>query len=124
REANTEESASSELTGAKFQALESQASFDKVLYDGGEFGTGGAIGSAEELDFLGIPGLLDADQVSTLLKQRQSDQLKRQPRSAPSQDSNVVDHRQMKEQIGRASCRERVRIEVENNTEHEYRSET
>src|SRR5699024_12004861 len=53
REANQDESASSELTGAKFQALESQASFDKVLFDGGEFGTGGAIGSAEELDFLG-----------------------------------------------------------------------
>lgn len=97
-EANREESASSELTGAKFQALESQASFDKVLYDGGEFGTGGAIGSAEELDFLGIPGLLDADQVSTLLKQRQADQLKRQPRSSkPQEDTNVVDHRQMKE---------------------------
>src|SRR5690625_619449 len=98
REANQEESASSELTGAKFQALESQASFDKVLYDGGEFGTGGAIGSAEELDFLGIPGLLDADQVSTLLKQRQAEQLKRQPRSSkPQEDTNVVDHRQMKE---------------------------
>src|SRR5699024_7387583 len=97
QEANQEESASSSLTGAKFQALESQALFDKVLYDGGEFGTGGAIGSEEELDFLGIPGLLDADQVSTLLKQRQAEQLKRQPRSTPTEDTNVVDHRQMKE---------------------------
>lgn len=96
REANQEDSASSSLTGAKFQALESQASFDKVLYDGGEFGTGGAIGSAEELDFLGIPGLLDADQVSTLLKQRQAEQLRRQPRKS-QQDAAVVDHRQMKE---------------------------
>lgn len=96
RQANQEDSASSSLTGAKFQALESQASFDKVLYDGGEFGTGGAIGSAEELDFLGIPGLLDADQVSTLLKQRQAEQLRRQPRKS-QQDAAVVDHRQMKE---------------------------
>lgn len=96
REANQEDSASSSLTGTKFQALESQASFDKVLYDGGEFGTGGAIGSAEELDFLGIPGLLDADQVSTLLKQRQAEQLRRQPRKS-QQDAAVVDHRQMKE---------------------------
>ncbi len=96
REANQEDSASSSLTSAKFQALESQASFDKVLYDGGEFGTGGAIGSAEELDFLGIPGLLDADQVSTLLKQRQAEQLRRQPRKS-QQDAAVVDHRQMKE---------------------------
>src|SRR5699024_4406902 len=97
REANREESASSELTGAKFQAVESQASFDKVLYDGGEFGTGGGIGSAEELDFHGMPDLLDAEQVSTLLKQRQAEQLKRQPRSKPQEDTNVVDHRQMKD---------------------------
>ena len=97
REANREESASSSLTGAKFQALESQALFDKVLFDGGEFGTGGAIGSEEELDFIGIPGLLDADQVSTLLKQRQAEQLRRQPRKQPAEDQSVVDHRQMKE---------------------------
>lgn len=97
REANREESASSSLTGAKFQALESQALFDKVLFDGGEFGTGGAIGSAEELDFLGIPGLLDPDQVSTLLKQRQAEQLRRQPRGQTTQTPSVVDHRQMKE---------------------------
>lgn len=97
RQANQEDSASSSLTGAKFQALESQALFDKVLFDGGEFGTGGAIGSAEELDFLGIPGLLDADQVSTLLKQRQAEQLRRQPRNQPKDDPAVVDHRQMKE---------------------------
>ncbi|GAA4112949.1 DEAD/DEAH box helicase [Enteractinococcus coprophilus] len=97
REANREESASSSLSGAKFQALESQALFDKVLFDGGEFGTGGAIGSAEELDFLGIPGLLDPDQVSMLLKQRQAEQLRRQPRNQPKEDATVVDHRQMKE---------------------------
>ncbi|HEY4536096.1 MAG TPA: DEAD/DEAH box helicase [Enteractinococcus sp.] len=97
RAANEEDSASSSLTGAKFQALESQALFDKVLFDGGEFGTGGAIGSAEELDFLGIPGLLDADQVSTLLKQRQAAQLRRQPRHQSQEPATVVDHRQMKE---------------------------
>lgn len=58
-----------------FEALEAQASFDRVLFDGGEFGTGADVGSAEEEDFLGIPGLLDADQVATLLRQRQADQL-------------------------------------------------
>ncbi len=97
REANREDSASSSLNGAKFQALESQALFDKVLFDGGEFGTGGAIGSEEELDFLGIPGLLDVDQVSTLLKQRQAEQLRRQPRPKQQPDAAVVDHRQLKE---------------------------
>ncbi|HEY0217035.1 MAG TPA: DEAD/DEAH box helicase, partial [Cellulomonas sp.] len=58
-----------------FEALEAQASFDRVLFDGGEFGTGADVGSDEELDFLGLPGLLDADQVTTLLRQRQADQI-------------------------------------------------
>ncbi|GAA4718086.1 DEAD/DEAH box helicase [Isoptericola chiayiensis] len=71
--ANKEEKASGELTGS-FEALDAQASFDRVLFDGGEFGTGGDVGSDAEQDFLGIPGLLDADQVSTLLRQRQAAQ--------------------------------------------------
>jgi hypothetical protein len=50
-----------------FQALEASAQFDRVLYDGGEFGV-----SAEEEDFLGLPGLLDPEQVRLLLKQRQA----------------------------------------------------
>ncbi len=39
-EANREDKASDELTKGKFEALDSQASFDRVLFDGGEFGTG------------------------------------------------------------------------------------
>ncbi len=73
--ANREEKASGELLGS-FEAMESQASFDGVLFDGGQFGTGADVGSAEELDFLGLPGLLEADQVATLLRQRQADQLR------------------------------------------------
>lgn len=74
--ANREEKASDGLADqGSFEMLESQASFDRVLFDGGEFGTGGDVGSDEELDFLGLPGLLDADQVTTLLKQRQASQL-------------------------------------------------
>ena len=76
-EANREDKASDSLTKGKFEALDSQASFDRVLFDGGEFGTGGEVGSEDELDFLGIPGLLDAEQVGTLLRQRQHEQ--RQP---------------------------------------------
>jgi hypothetical protein len=53
-----------------FEALESEATFDRVLFDGGEFGTGVSPGTPEEEDFLGIPGLLDADQVSDLLRHR------------------------------------------------------
>lgn len=97
-QANREEKGSDSLTGAKFEALESRASFDKVIFDGGEFGLGGAVGSAEEQDFLGIPGLLDADQVSALLRQRQAEQVQRRPKAAePKEPAEVVDHRRMKE---------------------------
>jgi len=51
-----------------FEALESEATFDRILFDGGEFGTAPA--TVEEEEFLGIPGLLDADQVSDLLRSR------------------------------------------------------
>jgi superfamily II DNA or RNA helicase len=57
-----------QLADAPFQALEASAHFDRVLYDGGEFGT-----SAEEEDFLGLPGLLDPAQVTMLLQTRQAD---------------------------------------------------
>ena len=58
-----------------FQALNASAHFDRVLYDGGEFGTATAAGSPEEEDFLGLPGLLDPDQVRTLLRKRQDAQI-------------------------------------------------
>ncbi len=60
------------LDEAPFRPLAASAHFDKVLYDGGEFGA-----SAEDEDFLGLPGLLEPDQVAALLRQRQADQLRR-----------------------------------------------
>ncbi len=65
-----------------FQALNASAHFDRVLYDGGEFGTATAAGSPEEEDFLGLPGLLEPEQVRTLLRKRQDAQLA--ARSAPA----------------------------------------
>jgi len=65
-----------------FTALNASAHFDRVLYDGGEFGTATAAGSPEEEDFLGLPGLLDPDQVRTLLRKRQAAQLA--ARTAPA----------------------------------------
>ncbi len=95
--ANREDKASDSLAKQKFEALESQASFDRVLFDGGEFGTGGEMGGEEELDFLGIPGLLDADQVGQLLRQRQHEQQSRRNNgpAAPAAEPLVVDHRQL-----------------------------
>ncbi len=63
-----------------FEALGSNARFDHVLYEGDAFGHEGEVhsGSEEEMDFLGIPGLLEPDQVRELLHHRQS-----QRRSSP-----------------------------------------
>jgi superfamily II DNA or RNA helicase len=57
-----------------FEALEAEATFDRVLFDGGEFGTQAAVGSEEEADFLGLPGLLEPAQVTALLRARQTQQ--------------------------------------------------
>jgi superfamily II DNA or RNA helicase len=69
------DSPDSDLGGPAFEALNASATFDRVLYDGGEFGTVTAPGSPEEEDFLGLPGLLDPDQVALLLRKRQASQL-------------------------------------------------
>ncbi|MFN8156140.1 MAG: DEAD/DEAH box helicase [Candidatus Nanopelagicales bacterium] len=53
-----------------FEALESEATFDRVLFGDDEFGAGVGPGTVEEEEFLGIPGLLDADQVTDLLRSR------------------------------------------------------
>jgi superfamily II DNA or RNA helicase len=87
-----------------FKALESEANFDRVLFDGGEFGVAADAGSAEEADFLGIPGLLEPDQVRMLLQKRQSRQLSRQRRGGPgvevgtpAEERPVVSHQQLLE---------------------------
>ncbi|MEI2809464.1 MAG: DEAD/DEAH box helicase [Nocardioides sp.] len=70
---NAAEGASDDLLGG-FEALGSEARFDHVLYEGDAFGHEGEVqvGSEEEMDFLGIPGLLDPSQVRELLHHRQS----------------------------------------------------
>ncbi|MGH3320341.1 MAG: DEAD/DEAH box helicase [Streptosporangiaceae bacterium] len=65
-----------------FEALETSASFDRVLYDGGEYGTAAAAGSPEEQDYLGLPGLLEPDQVTALLRKRQAEHLASRRRQA------------------------------------------
>ena len=78
--ANATESASADEMRGPWEALGSEARFDRVLFDGGEFGHAGEVhvGSEEEMDFLGIPGLLEPDQMRQLLQQRQSDRAKQQ----------------------------------------------
>ncbi len=78
-QANATESASGELE-MSFEALGSEARFDRVLFDGGEFGHAGEVhvGSEEEMDFLGIPGLLEPGQMRELLQSRQSERARKQ----------------------------------------------
>ena len=99
-QANRNEGASSDQLGS-FEALGAEALFDRVLYDGGEFGTGGAIGSEDELDFIGIPGLLEPDQVRELLSTQQARQAKRKTAAAPPApevETSELEHRAMKEE--------------------------
>ncbi len=72
--ANQRDDTAGEQTLA-FEALEAEATFDRVLFDGGEFGLQAAVGSEEEQDYLGLPGLLEPHQVTALLQQRQASQV-------------------------------------------------
>ncbi|MET9486736.1 MULTISPECIES: DEAD/DEAH box helicase [unclassified Nocardia] len=72
----------------KFIALAADAELDQVIYDGDSFGTATFSGSDEEADYLGIPGLLDADQMRALLNDRQSRQL--QDRSAAAESGRPL----------------------------------
>ncbi|HVH94850.1 MAG TPA: DEAD/DEAH box helicase, partial [Nocardioidaceae bacterium] len=85
-QAQVSESASAEEALLPFEALGSEARLDRVLYDGGEFGHAGEVhvGSEEEMDFLGIPGLLEPDQVRDLLHSRQSERARKQRRTGPT----------------------------------------
>ena len=66
----------------KFTALSASAHLDQVIYDGASFGTGAAPGTAEEEEYLGLPGLLSSEQISTLLSKRQADQVAAQRKAA------------------------------------------
>jgi superfamily II DNA or RNA helicase len=64
-----------------FTSLGADAELDQVIFDGSSFGTAAPAGSDEEADYLGIPGLLDAEQMRALLHQRQDEQLRRRAAS-------------------------------------------
>ena len=73
--AEQQESASAELLDEyEWTALGSVATFEKVLYDGEEYGTLAEPGTPEEWDFIGIPGILEPEEVSRLLRSRQAAQ--------------------------------------------------
>ena len=69
-----------DLPEGEFTALGSEADFDRVVFDGGEFGLTAQSGSEEEADYLGLPGLLEPDQVKDLLRRHQANHQSRAPR--------------------------------------------
>ncbi|WP_043994083.1 DEAD/DEAH box helicase [Leifsonia xyli] len=100
-EANRQERASEALTELfEFEALGSEANFDRVVYDGREFGGYAVPGTDEELDFIGLPGLLEPDQVHELLLQRQQRQARRHAARPEAADGHPPAplHRTLKEQ--------------------------
>ncbi len=103
--AEREESASDALTYEfTYQALGSLAHFDRVLYDGREFGQLAVPGTPEEEEFLGLPGLLEPEHVHELLQQRQARQSRhRRAREAREGSGDTASppqplHRTLKEQ--------------------------
>ena len=76
-----DDGASGELE-KRFAALSATAELDQVIFDGASFGTAAQAGTPEEEEYLGLPGLLTADQVSLLLTKRQAEQLAAQKRRA------------------------------------------
>ncbi|CAN5134156.1 DEAD/DEAH box helicase [soil metagenome] len=105
--AEQQDAASAELLDEyEWTALGSVATFEKVLFDGEEYGSLAEPGSAEEWDFIGIPGILEPEEVSRLLRSRQARQRRhaseRPPASgehgAPAPSTPAPLHRTLAEQ--------------------------
>ncbi|NLE96603.1 MAG: DEAD/DEAH box helicase [Propionibacterium sp.] len=92
-EANRQDNAPDELLG-EFEAVDSAATFDHVLFESQQYGMFAEPQSQDEQEYLGIPGLLDTDQVKTLLADRQRRQLQRREHETRRQPE-VALHRAM-----------------------------
>jgi superfamily II DNA or RNA helicase len=78
-----------------FESLGADAELDQVIFDGSSFGTATPAGSDEEADYLGIPGLLDAEAMRDLLRRRQEAQITK--RTATGELPPVSKHSQLRE---------------------------
>ncbi len=74
------EQAADDLLGG-FEALESAATFDHVLFDSQAYGMHAAPTSVDEAEYLGLPGLLEPDHIAALLSERQQRQARRHARA-------------------------------------------
>jgi superfamily II DNA or RNA helicase len=73
-----------------FESLGADAELDQVIFDGSSFGTATPAGSDEEADYLGIPGLLDAEAMRDLLRRRQEEQITRRSRAVGDIESSTA----------------------------------
>ncbi len=80
-----------------FMSLGADAELDQVIFDGSSFGTATPAGSDEEADYLGLPGLLDANQMRELLLRRQVEQLDRRSRDGAAVPGPVTRHGQLRD---------------------------
>lgn len=74
-EAANQKKSEPDMLVKSYESLGAEAEFSGLLYNGSQFNT--AAITSEEEDFLGIPGLLDADQVKDLLRKKQSEEMDR-----------------------------------------------
>ncbi|MCU1416041.1 MAG: box helicase [Schumannella sp.] len=87
--AEADEPASADLLDEyEWTALGSVATFEKVLYEGEEYGSLAEPGSPEEWDFIGLPGILEPEEVSRLLRSRQARQRRHAAERPPSPESD------------------------------------
>ncbi len=105
--ANREEKAEDALTEEfQYQPIASTAHFDSIVFEGQQFGQLAEPGTAEELEFIGLPGLLEPEHVHELLMQHQAKQAKhREAREAREKSSGEREtslpeplHRTLREQ--------------------------
>lgn len=109
QEANREHTEPDDTTG--YESLGAEAELDSLIYDGSTYGTGAGTGSDEERDYLGLPGLLDADQVKALLRRREEEQLDRRTEEAKRAREQEEKQRQAQASAGAHKARERVASE-------------
>ncbi|OXM62351.1 DEAD/DEAH box helicase [Amycolatopsis vastitatis] len=86
-----------------FTSLGASAELDQVIYDGNSFGTAVFSGSDEEQEYLGLPGLLEPDQVRALLRKRQEEQIADEKRRKPAKEepaSQPVRSQSVSERLG------------------------
>ena len=80
--------------------LGADAELDQVIFDGSSFGSATPAGSEEEADYLGIPGLLDSNQMRDLLRRRQEEQLtKRTVEGAVARPSTHGQLRELRQEL-------------------------